>query len=127
VVGCAPARVLLGLGIGRIARRPQLLAYAQHDWIRWMHRTANGFFVAVLLGWLVSSLVIVLDRDVARSPWMGTAGYLIAYALLGAVALSLALLVHAIVARTLVYIKRPLALFVLTLVVMVVLNRAGFS
>lgn len=117
---------LVGIGIGRIARRPELLAYAQHDWIRWMHRTVNGIFVAVLLGWIATSLIIALDRDVATSPWTQSAGYLIAYALLAAVALSVALLVHAIAARTLAYIKRPFALFVLTLVVMVVLKRAGF-
>ena len=90
--------------------------------IRWAHRIVNGILTAGILG----SIALLVRAGVsAEHPTYAGYGFglLFFYALMLAGLLVIILLIHAVDARTLVYLKRPFVLLALTCLLMISFDR----
>lgn len=91
--------------------------------ILWTHRIVNGIFGGAIASTIVVCFIVARDGNAALSTATWGYAYLLVFSLFAALMLSTGLLIHAIGARTLAFVRWPFVLFVLTVLVMNVSER----
>ncbi len=86
--------------------------------VRWAHRIVNGIFIAGILGLIALLVRAGFDAENPNDSVAWGLGLLFVYAMMAAGLLLVILLVHSVVARTLLYLKWPFVLFTLTYLVL---------